>query len=252
LAVNRSLLSRALVEDRVYEQLYELEDQHWWFRGRRAVVHALLRRHGMPPSPRVLDAGCGTGRNLLDYRALGRAEGIDSSGQAVAYCHRRGLHQVRQASLYEVPHPDASFDLLFATDVFEHVDDDVRALRELRRVASADARLIATVPAYRWLWSKHDDDHHHRRRYTRARLVRTTLQARWRPVQVTYFNTLLLPPIAAVRLLLPPGPGRTDYAMGPPTLERLLSLPMRLEALLIERGARLPAGVSIGMVCRPA
>ena len=61
------------MEQEVYGQLYAMEDDHWWFRGRRAVIWALLGRARLPDSPRILDAGCGTGRNLREYGALGDA-----------------------------------------------------------------------------------------------------------------------------------------------------------------------------------
>ena len=160
-----------------------------------------------------------------------------------------------EASIEALPFEDARFDLILATDVLEHVPRDDLALGELRRVAAPGARLLVTVPAYHWLWSQHDDSHHHLRRYTAARLRARVVPAGWRPALQTYFNTALLPPIALVRMLArrrAPSNGRTDYQLTGGALNRLLALPMRGEAALIERGARLPAGVSIGMVCEAA
>jgi SAM-dependent methyltransferase len=243
------------LDDWRYRELYELEDRHWWFRGRRAVIWGLLHRAGLPPSPRILDAGCGTGRNLAEFGRLGAAHGVDPSPQAIAFCRSRGLDGVVEASIESLPFEDASFDLILATDVLEHVPRDDLALGELRRVAAPGARLLVTVPAYQWLWSQHDDSHHHLRRYTAPRLRERLLPAGWRPALETYFNTALLPPIAVVRTLArrrAPRNGRTDYQLTGGALNRLLALPMRGEAALIARGARLPAGVSIGMVCEAA
>ena len=118
-------------------------------------------------------------------------------------------------------------------------------MRELRRVAAPGARLLATVPAYRWLWSQHDDAHHHFRRYT-LRVLRERLRDQgWETVEWSYFNTALLPPIAVVRTLgrrRPPADGRPDLKLTPPALNRLLLAPMQGEAAMIRRGARLPAG----------
>ena len=72
-----------------------MEDRHWWFRSRRRVIWALINRAQPQASPRILDAGCGTGRNLMDFRTLGPAEGVDVSPQAVEFCQRRGLDGVR-------------------------------------------------------------------------------------------------------------------------------------------------------------
>src|SRR3954452_12461289 len=123
------------MEQEIYRLLYELEDRHWWFRGRWAVIEALLRAAPLPGSPRVLDAGCGTGRNLLRYSRLGTAEGMDPSADAVEFCRRRGL-EVEQGTLERLPFDDGRFDLVAATDVVEHVDDDGRALEALRRVSA--------------------------------------------------------------------------------------------------------------------
>jgi SAM-dependent methyltransferase len=235
-----------------YRELYELEDRHWWFRGRRAVIWSLLRRAGLPSSPRILDAGCGTGRNLIEFGGLGEAEGVDASEDAVAFCHRRGLHGVRRAQLDELPYGDGRFGLILATDVIEHLDDDRRALAELRRVARSGARLVVTVPAYPWLWSDHDVSMHHRRRYTLRRLHRKVAEAGWQPVVRSYFFSLLLPAVAAVRIARRLAPGRhrrSDLTLAPAVVARALELPVLAEAKLIERGVRLPAGVSVGMVC---
>jgi SAM-dependent methyltransferase len=243
------------MEEHIYRQLYELEDSHWWFRGRRAVIWALLRRAELAQRPRILDAGCGTGRNLVEYGPLGTAAGADPSPTAVAFCHERGLDGVIESGIEELPFADASFDLILATDVLEHIERDDRAARELRRVTAADGRLLVTVPAYQWLWSQHDDSHHHMRRYTAPRLRTVLTAAGWEPIVETYFNAVLLAPIAAVRVLTrrrDATNGSTDYELAGGPLNSALTLPMRAEASLIRRGADLPAGVSIGMVCRPA
>jgi len=241
------------LDDWRYHELYELEDRHWWFRGRREVIWALLRRAGLPPSPRILDAGCGTGRNLAEFAHLGPAVGVDFSPEAVEFCRRRGLAGVQVAPVEELPFEDGSFDLIFATDVIEHLDDDRRALAELRRVAAPGARLVVTVPAYMWLWSPHDVSMHHRRRYTARRLLTELGATDWSPLVRSYYYSAMLPAVAAVRFARRRDGdenGRSDLALAPRALNAALQLPVRAEAKLIERGVRLPAGVSIGAVCQ--
>jgi SAM-dependent methyltransferase len=239
------------VEEWRYRELYELEDRHWWFRSRRRVVAAMLHQAGVNGRPRILDAGCGTGRNLVEYAKLGDAEGVDFSAEAVEFCRLRGLEHVQRAALEQLPYEAGRFDLIVATDVIEHLDDDRRALGELRRVASDRGRLVVTVPAYAWLWSRHDESLHHRRRYTAPRLAAQMRAAGWEPQLQTYFFSALLPGVAAVRALRrgdSNGSARSDLELTSPWLSRVLELPSRAEAKLIERGVRLPAGVSVGMV----
>lgn len=236
-----------------YRELYELEDRHWWFRSRRRVLWALVQRAGLPPSPRILDAGCGTGRNLVEFGGLGSAEGVDFSAEAVEFCRRRGLEQVRRAALEELPFEAGRFDLVIAADVIEHLDDDRRALAELRRIAAPGGSLVATVPAYRWLWSSHDESLHHKRRYTAGRLAAALRDAGWEPELTTYFFSAILPGVAAVRTLRrapAESNGESDLSLTSPSVGRLLELPSRAEAKLIASGARLPAGVSVGVVAR--
>jgi SAM-dependent methyltransferase len=242
------------VEEEVYDEIYAREDRHWWFRGRRAVIHALLCHASLPRPARVLDAGCGTGRNIVEFAALGEVTGIEPSTAAVEYCRRRGLTNVIEASVEALPFGDGRFDAAFAFDVLEHLDDHEAGMRELRRITTDGGWLVATVPAYQWLWSAHDDSHHHRRRFTRPMLLASARAAGWNPVFATYFNTVLLAPIAAARAFRRNGgtASGSDYDLTPTAIDRLLGAPMQAEARLIARGARLPAGVSVGMVCRTA
>lgn len=241
------------MEEHAYREQFELEEAHWWFAGRRAVIRALMRRAATPDGLRLLDAGCGTGHNLREFGVPATARGVDASPQAIEFCRRRGIGGVSEGRIEDLPFADGSFDLILATDVFEHLPDDLLAMRELRRVAAPGARLVATVPAYGWLWSRHDTAHHHFRRYTLRRLRDRLRVAGWTPVAWSYFNTLLLPPIAAVRLAGRRRPDRErrrpDLRLTPPALNRVLALPMRLESELVARGVSLPAGVSIGIVC---
>jgi SAM-dependent methyltransferase len=239
------------VRESAYREHFEVEDRHWWFRGRWAVVEALLARAPLPPEPRILDAGCGTGGNLQRYARIGEAVGVDPSADAVRFCRERGFEAVEQAGLEDLPFEADSFDLIAATDVLEHIAGEQEALQELWRVAAPGAVLLLTVPAYSWLWSEEDEKLHHQRRYTRPRLRRAVEGAGWEPRVATYFNSLLLAPIALARRLPRRGAGdRAEIERTPPSLDGPLSLPMRFEARLIRAGVRLPAGVSVGIVCR--
>ncbi len=242
------------MEQRAYTEMYDVEERHWWFRGRRAVIWALLSRTDLPEKPRFLDAGCGTGRHLIEFGSLGPAVGVDPSADAVEFCHQRGLEDVRRAGLEDLPFTAGAFDLVLASDVLEHIDDDVGALVELRRVAADDAHLIITVPAYQWMWTEHDVQLHHVRRYTLPVMADRVRAAGWVVERSTYFNSILFPGVAAARLVARSSKrqGHTDLDRTPALLNTALELPMRLEAAMIRRGVRFPAGVSLGLVCRRA
>jgi SAM-dependent methyltransferase len=242
------------MDPRAYAEMYDVEERHWWFRGRRAVIWALLSLTDLPEKPRFLDAGCGTGRHLIEFGSLGPTVGVDPSADAVAFCHQRGLDDVSCAGLENLPFSSSAFDLVLASDVLEHIDDDIGALVELHRVAADDAHLIITVPAYQWLWTEHDVQLHHVRRYTLPVMAARVRTAGWEVERSTYFNSLLLPGVAAARLVARSSKrqGHTDLDRTPALLNAALEAPMKLEAALIRRGMRFPAGVSLGLVCRRA
>jgi SAM-dependent methyltransferase len=249
------------VREDFYADYFRLEDRHWWFVGRRHVLLALLDRHvGPDPSGerRVLDVGCGTGSMLGYLSRYGHAEGVDAEEAAVSFCRRRGLTGVQRAEIPPLPFPDGRFQLVTAFDCLEHIDDDPGTLTEIRRVLAPGGVLFATVPAYQALWGNQDRISHHRRRYSasllRARLVAAGLE----PRRTSYFNTLLFPPIAAVRLarrLLPTNANpRSDLEMtgGTGLVNRLLTKVFAAEAELLVR-RDLPFGVSLLAIgARPA
>src|SRR5271170_14908 len=188
--------------DRDYErQTHRAEDIHWWYRGRRTVLDGVLAGLGLPAGARILDAGCGSGRNMVELARLGTVTGVELSETSVELARERDVGEVIAGSVLEMPFAEDSFDLAVSLDVIEHLQDDLAALREFRRVIAPGGALLVTVPAYQWLWSGHDVINHHHRRYTRRSLQRVAEQAGWTQVRTTYFNSLLLPPAIVLRML---------------------------------------------------
>ena len=189
--------------DRDYElQTHLAEDRHWWYRGRRRVIRGVIAQLPLPDGRvRVLDAGCGSGRNMVELQGLGDVTGVELSSTSVRLARARGVGEVLEGSVLEMPFVADSFDLAVCLDVIEHLQDDLAALRELRRVVAPGGFLLVTVPAYQRLWSGHDRLNHHYRRYERGGLLRTSNAAGWECVRTTYFNSLLLPVAVALRAL---------------------------------------------------
>jgi SAM-dependent methyltransferase len=241
--------------DRDYElQTHRAEDRHWWYRGRRTVLNRVIKNLGLPEHARILDAGCGSGRNMVELSRYGTVRAIELSPASVELARARDAGEVVEGSVLEMPFADASFDLAASLDVIEHLEDDVAALRELRRVVAPGGVLLATVPAYQWLWSGHDEINHHFRRYTRSSLARAGEQAGWREARTTYFNSLLLPIAILLRVLerfsRRPTESSLDLWVPPEPVNWMLERPLALEAALIARGGRIPAGLSLLTVFR--
>jgi SAM-dependent methyltransferase len=241
--------------DREYElQTHRAEDRHWWYKGRRTVLARVLDGVELPADARILDAGCGSGRNMLELARYGNVTAVELSSASVELALAREAGEVIEGSVLEMPFADASFDLATSLDVIEHLDDDVGALREMRRVVAPGGCLLVTVPAYQWLWSGHDEINHHHRRYTRRSLALAGERAGWKQVRTTYFNSLLLPVAIVLRLLerfsRRPTESSLDLWVPPQPLNWLLERPLAFEASMIGRRGRIPAGLSLLTVFR--
>ena len=235
-------------------QTHEVENDHWWYRGRRRVLDRVIASLELPEGARILDAGCGSGRNMVLLARYGEVTGIELSAASAAVAQRRGVGEVVEGSVDDLPFPDDSFDFAVSLDVLEHLDDDLRSLVELRRVVRPGGLLLVTVPAYPRLWSSHDDVNHHKRRYTRATLLEVAAQAGWEATRTTHFNSLLLPVAAglrtAQRAFHTDADPRSDLRESPLWFNRVMQVPLNGEARLIGRGTRIPAGLSLLAVFR--
>ncbi|MGI8506345.1 MAG: class I SAM-dependent methyltransferase [Solirubrobacteraceae bacterium] len=232
----------------------EVDEHHWWYRGRRRIIRAELDRLPLPPGARVLDAGCGSGRTLQELIDYGPVSGIELNADAAELARSRGLGDVLVGRLEELPWGDETFALITCLDVIEHTPDDRVTLAELWRVCQPGGFMLVTVPAYQALWSLHDEANHHYRRYSRRSLRTAAVGAGWTVARITSFNSLLLAPAAVVRLArrrARPRDGYTsDLHLGPAWLGDVLEQPLRLEAGWLARGRTLPAGLSLIAVLR--
>jgi SAM-dependent methyltransferase len=186
----------------VYDNMAELDQRHWWYRARRQVIAALIRRKALPPAgARVLEIGCGTGHNLEMLGEFGDLDALELDAAARAIAERRLGRPLLTAPLPELRGvAERHYDLIAALDVIEHIDDDKASLASIARRLKPGGKLVMTVPAYQWLWSAHDVVSHHKRRYSKGSLKKLIDGSPLRIESIGYFNSLLLPAAVAERL----------------------------------------------------
>lgn len=232
-----------------------MEDLHWWFVGRRRILLEVLNRYLAPngsQTRRILDVGCGTGTMLTYLASFGKAEGVDIDEEAIGYCRDRGLQNVRLGEASSLPFGDGSFDLVTALDVVEHLDDDVAAFREMKRVLRPGGQILVTVPAHRFLWGDQDEVNMHKRRYSARELRDRLVESGFDVLRISYMNAILFAPIAAVRLarrlehrLRPRIQPQSDFRYpAPGPVNFLLAAVFGAEGPILRR-MNIPFGVSI-------
>lgn len=235
-----------------YEIMFHREEDYWWYVGLRDLVRAQTQKFLRDrKSFRILDAGCGTGKLLEESKAF-RPVGLEYSTEALKFVRRRGMDNVVQASVCQIPFADESFDLVTSMDVLYTVQapGDLQSLREFRRILKPGGMLLMNLPAYNFLRSHHDVAIHTRQRYTQGGLRSMLTDAGFRIFTITYRNTALFPLAAGLRLvqkLFNPRPESAQSDLRP--LPRLVNwafmLPLFLENRLIRLGGRLPFGLSV-------
>jgi len=236
-----------------HARLAEHEEWYWWHRARERIVHRAVERWASD-RPQILDVGCGTGHTSAGLRRFGPVVGVDLGRAALARARQRGV-VVARSEASPLPVRPASFDLVVALDVLEHLEDDLAAAREIHTALAPGGLLIATVPAYRFLWSSHDVALGHRRRYRRRQLRDVLRRAGFHIERCSYVMSSVLPVAAALRLLDRVRPeareeeARSSYVPVPTAVNELLTRVVGFEGRLA-RHMVLPFGLSVLAVAR--
>lgn len=234
-----------------YERMFLAEERQWWYAGMRDITDALLRGARGAGTGRILDAGCGTGNNLLHLGRRGTAVGVDLSEEALRFCRGRGVRAVG-GSLLRLPFRDEAFDCVTSFDVLYHrwITDDRAAVAELARVLRPAGLLLVRVPALKMLWGAHDEAVHSRHRYTRSEVKALLGAAGLDVLRSTYANFFLFPVLAARRTLdRISGRHGSDVQFLSPILERAFLGLLQLEARLVPH-VSLPIGASVFALAR--
>jgi len=235
------------MEREVFDRMAEQDQIHWWYVARRKILAALIARDAdLPKDAKILEVGCGTGHNFEMLKSFGALDALEVDDEARALASKRLGSPVGDAPLPDLRGvPDGHYDLVALLDVLEHVDHRAESLRSIARKLKPNGKILISVPAYQWMWSAHDLAHHHKLRYSKKGLRRDAESAGLKVVKLGYFNSLLFPLAAAVRIL-----GKlvsktsSDDKVPPAPLNAMFEKIFALERHVVGR-MPFPAGISL-------
>jgi len=243
------------MEQYLFSELRAMEERHWWFMARRAILTRLMRkalRSHKPERPVLLDCGCGTGGMLRFLLHEFEAFGTDGSVVALQQIGAESSGRLSCADLSRgLPFRDNSFDGIFLVEVLEHIQDELEALREIMRILKPGGALVLTVPPFQCLWTHRDASHGHIRRYRAGRAARLLRDAGADIIRVSYWTAFLFPLAAAIRIWQGRfhAAGEEDLFVPPNFLNSLFYRITLAEGLVIP-WLPLPFGISVVAVAR--
>jgi len=194
------------MDPQVYEDMSSVEGEHWWFVARRKYLARIIEKFVCQQDRKELELceiGSGTGGNLPLLSQYGRVTAVemdDVARQIIVDKQLPKVDSIKGGYLPDNIELEQQFDALFLLDVVEHVEDDLGAVAATRPMLNDQGVLVTTVPAYAWLWSKHDVANHHHRRYTLNKYRELMTNAGFDVTYASYFNTILFPLAALARL----------------------------------------------------
>lgn len=243
------------MEREFYEEYFYFEEKYWWFRGREKIISFFIQKYLKDKiSPRILDVGTGTGRTFEFLSKYGEVTGIDNSDEAIKFCSKRNITDVIKTDVRTIPFEDFSFDIVIAMDIIEHLDEDIIAVREFYRVLRKDGVLLLTVPAFMFLWGRHDEINMHRKRYNIWQISQIIKKAGFQIEKLSYYNFFLFPIVFLTRfgrkvLKVKEKKLKSDLKEIPSFINKLLEKIFSFERFLLRRW-NLPFGVSLICVAK--
>ena len=241
------------MEEIVYHTNFKLEDSYWWFIARNRIVYELiLDKTGLKSGDKILDIGCGTGGFTKLLAGKFDVAGLDMSETALNYCRKRGLEKLYSGYIEDFPADEFQPKAAVMLDVIEHIEDDKKVVKQVFDLLPKGGYLISTVPAYQWLWSRHDEVHMHFRRYKKKNFTGMLKSAGFSIDYTSHFNTFLFTPAVLKRFTEKITGSKADESPVDevsPGLNRVFTKIFMSERNIL-KGISLPFGLSIVCIAK--
>jgi len=182
------------MEIEVYKRQDEENENHWWFEGKKNIIFSILKKNTNRNNLKILDFGCGVGINTKMLSDFGNVTCFDQSAEAIKYLKKKFNNNEKISIEDSLENCNGLFDLIIASEVLEHIEDDEKEIKKLHKLLKPDGLFLATVPAYQFLFSIKDVKLQHKRRYTLLNFNSLIFPFFYKK-KLSYYNFFLFLPI---------------------------------------------------------
>ena len=237
--------------------MFKLESVHWWYRGLHDLVERIVRKLSSGKRLKILDAGCGTGRMMEMLSKYGDVTGIDRSPDAIGFCFRRGLTNLKTEDLNTWAPPRSEYDLIVSNDVLSdaNIQSETAIVQKFSTALKTRGYLVMNLPAFDSLKRGHDQAVSTKRRFRKRNIIPDLDRAGFRILKASYRLPLLFVFILLRKNLSVFG-NKNEAAVSdlllpvPPLLNAFLFSLHCFENLLFVSGVSFFPGSSLFLICQ--
>lgn len=237
--------------DKLFEKKYhDSESNFFWFLARRDLLLRIIKKY--PLNTKILDIGCSSGQLLLELKKIGYQNiyGLDISPEAITIAKNNGLNNVYHGNANKINFPDNYFNIIIASDILEHLNDDMAAMQEWSRLLKPGGIILLAVPAWKFLYSYLDKIAKHYRRYSKQDLKNIIKKnENLNIIKINYWNFFLFIPAAFKKIIekyyFKKNVATNEYYKINPIINKFFFALLRLENYLIIKNYNIPFGISI-------
>jgi SAM-dependent methyltransferase len=231
---------------------YELgtDKGHFWFQARRELTRVLLNKIEAKSDAKILDIGSGIGDDISEINNFGHVYAMDIDQKTLDLIPEDLVVEKRIGDICNIPYEKNSFDIVISFDVLEHIKNDFKAVSEIKRVLKPGGSFVFTVPANRFIYSKHDEIEGHCRRYNKKMLKSLMLNNNLENLELGGWLCVMFPLAALYRILTKNRKNCGLYKPQSKILNFLFNRILSFENWVIKKGGKFPFGLSLYGICQ--